>query len=78
MPHPQEQELRNHLQAFLSDSPELLARRYRTLTVYEPDSGARIEHYYSDWEHAGAEDDEDVDIIEGLLPFRAFRGSRIF
>lgn len=62
MPHPQERELRKHLQEFFADAPDTLPKSYRTLTVFEPDSGASIEFYYSDL--ADADDDESVDIME--------------
>lgn len=54
MPHPQTRELRGKLGEFFSNAPGLLARRYRTLTVFESDTGASILLGYSE-----ADEDED-------------------
>jgi hypothetical protein len=77
MPHPQERELREKLGVFFSDAPGLLARRYRTLTVFEKDSGANILFGYSD--AVEDEDDEEMDddewdaLVEELDRIRAER-----
>lgn len=77
MSHPQERALREKLGVFFSHAPGLLARRYRTLTVFEKDSGANILFGYSDT--AEDEDGEEMDddewdvLVEELDRIRAER-----